>query len=382
MKTTPPPDAGGETAAGEYEKQLAEERAVIDRLDAEILERFNERLATAARIGELKRRLGLPVRDTDREVQVVQRLMRLNRGSLLANRYMVKVFATLMAAARDVQGAPSRPADGFGTPALFAIFGNPVVHSLSPVMHNAAFGATGFNGVYAAIRVKDIRLAVAGFRSLGLRGASITLPHKETVMACLDYIDPWARRIKAVNTLVNENGTLKGFNTDWTGALKALGERVAVAGRRVGVIGAGGAARAVAHGVMSAGGAVSLFNRTTEKGAALAAELGVSFKPLGQFDAEGIEILVNTTSAGMAPQTEQSPVPREQLRPDMVVMDIVYHPLRTRLLRDAEAAGCATIDGLAMLVHQGALQFELWTGMTAPIDIMRMAAEAELTAGH
>ena len=382
MKTTPPPDAGGETAAGEYEKQLAEERAVIDRLDGEILERFNERLATAARIGELKRRLGLPVRDTDREVQVVQRLMRLNRGSLLANRYMVKVFATLMAAARDVQGAPSRPADGFGTPALFAIFGNPVVHSLSPVMHNAAFGATGFNGVYAAIRVKDIRLAVAGFRSLGLRGASITLPHKETVMACLDYIDPWARRIKAVNTLVNENGTLKGFNTDWTGALKALGERVAVAGRRVGVIGAGGAARAVAHGVMSAGGAVSLFNRTTEKGAALAAELGVSFKPLGQFDAEGIEILVNTTSAGMAPQTEQSPVPREQLRPDMVVMDIVYHPLRTRLLRDAEAAGCATIDGLAMLVHQGALQFELWTGMTAPIDIMRMAAEAELTAGH
>jgi shikimate dehydrogenase len=201
-------------------------------------------------------------------------------------------------------------------------------------------------------------------------------------MACLDYIDPWARRIKAVNTLVNENGTLKGFNTDWSGALKALEQKVAVAGRRVGVIGAGGAARAVAHGVMSAGGAVRLFNRTTEKGSALAAELGVAFTPLGQFDAEGIEILVNTTSAGMAPQTEESPVPREQLRPDMVVMDIVYHPLRTRLLREAEAAGCATIDGLAMLVHQGALQFELWTGMTAPIDIMRMAAEAELTVGR
>jgi shikimate dehydrogenase len=382
MKTTSPSDAGGETAAGRHEKQLAQERAVIDRLDAEILERFNERLATAGRIGELKRRLGLPVRDTEREVQVFQRLMHLNRGSLLANRHMVKVFATLMAAARDVQGAPSRPADGFGTPALFAIFGNPVVHSLSPVMHNAAFCATGFNGVYAAIRVKDIRLAVAGFRSLGLRGASITLPHKETVMACLDYIDPWARRIKAVNTLVNENGTLKGFNTDWSGALKALEQKVAVAGRRVGVIGAGGAARAVAHGVMSAGGAVRLFNRTTEKGSALAAELGVAFTPLGQFDAEGIEILVNTTSAGMAPQTEESPVPREQLRPDMVVMDIVYHPLRTRLLREAEAAGCATIDGLAMLVHQGALQFELWTGMTAPIDIMRMAAEAELTVGR
>jgi shikimate dehydrogenase len=380
MKETPPSKAGPEMTAGDDGKQLAELRAVIDRLDEEILERFNQRLAAAGRIGELKRRLGLPVRDTLREAQVFRRLMHLNREGLLANRYLVKVFATLMAAARDAQGSPSRPADGFGTPALFAVFGNPVVHSLSPVMHNAAFSATGFHGVYAAIRVKDIRLAAAGVRSLGLRGASITLPHKEAVMACLDYIDPWARRIKAVNTLVNENGTLKGFNTDWTGALKALEEKIPVAGRRVAVIGAGGAARAVVHGVLSAGGAVRLFNRTLEKGAALAAELGVEFTPLDQFDADRIEILINTTSVGMTPQTEESPIFREKLRPDMVVMDIVYNPLQTRLLRDAEAAGCATIDGLAMLVHQGALQFELWTGMTAPVDIMRMAAEAELAA--
>lgn len=378
MNERPPSNTDPETAAGAEERQLAEQRALIDRLDAEILERFNARLAAAGRIGDLKRRLGLPVRDTRREAQVFRRLLELNRGGLLANRYMVKLFATLMAAARDVQGAPSRPADGFGTPALFAVFGNPVVHSLSPVMHNAAFGATGFSGVYAAIRVKDIRLAVAGFRSLGLRGASITLPHKEAVMACLDYIDPRARRIKAVNTIVNENGTLKGFNTDWAGALKTLEEKIPLAGRRVAVIGAGGAARAVAHGVSSAGGTVVLFNRTAEKGSALAAELGAEFRPLDQFDAERIEILVNTTSVGMAPQTEESPVAREALRTGLVVMDIVYNPLRTRLLRDAEAAGCVTIDGLAMLVHQGALQFELWTGLAAPVDIMRMAAEAEL----
>jgi shikimate dehydrogenase len=379
MKDKPPSAAvpPGNTGAGEQE--LAEQRRVIDRLDAEILGLFNERLAAAARIGELKRRLGQPVQDLRREAQVFGRLMHLNRGGLLANRYVIKVFAALMAAARDVQAAAPRPADGFGTPALFAVFGNPVVHSLSPVMHNAAFAAAGFNGVYAAIRVKDIRLAVAGVRSLRLRGISVTLPHKESVMACLDYIDPAARRIKAVNTVVNEDGALKGFNTDGSAARQALEEKIALAERPVAVIGAGGAARAVAFGVLSAGGRVILFNRTAEKGERLAAELGTEFRPLSEFTAEGVEILVNTTPLGMTPQTEESPIPRQRLRPGLVVMDIVYNPLKTRLLQEAEAAGCVTIDGLSMFVYQGARQFELWTGIPAPLDIMRMAVEAELT---
>jgi len=379
MKKIPPSEDRAKKTAAEEEKQLAKQRRVIDRLDEEIIRLFNERLAAAARIGELKRILGLPVRDTRREAQVFRRLLDINRGGLLANRYVVKVFAALMAAARDVQGAPPHAADGFGTPALFAVFGNPVVHSLGPVMHNAAFAATGFNGVYAAIRIKDIRLAAAGMRSLGLRGASVTLPHKETVMACLDYIDPPARRIKAVNTVVNADGELKGFNTDCAGALQALEEKGSVSGRKVAVIGAGGAARAVAHGVLSAGGKVCVFNRSREKGETLAAELGAEFRPLHEFSCERIEILVNTSPAGMTPQVEQSPVPREELRPGMVVMDIVYNPLKTRLLLEAEAAGCVTIDGLAMFVYQGARQFELWTGLPAPVDLMRMAVEAELT---
>ena len=366
-----------EQAAADAEKQLAAQRGVIDRLDEQILALFNERLAAAARIGALKRRLGLPVRDTRREAQVFQRLIRLNQGGLLANRYVVKVFAALIAAARAVQDSTARPADGFGTPALFAVFGNPVVHSLSPVMHNAAFAATGFNGVYAAIRVKDIRLAVAGLRSLGLSGASITLPHKETVMTCLDYIDPCARRIQAVNTIVNQDGTLKGFNTDGAGALQALEEKTSLSGRKVAVIGAGGTARAIAYVVLSAGGRVCLFNRSQEKGEMLAAELGAEFKPLSEFTAD-CEILVNTTPVGMVPQAEQSPIAAQALRPGMVVMDVVYHPLKTRLLREAEAAGCVIIDGLTMLVNQGARQFELWTGLPAPVEIMRMAAEAEL----
>jgi shikimate dehydrogenase len=381
MKPTPlSQEAGAQRSTGDAEKQLAEQRDVIDHLDEEILRLFNERLVAAGRIGELKQRLGLPVRDSRREAQVFRRLMDINQGGLLANRYMVKVFAALMAAARNVQESTAHAADGFGTPALFAVFGNPVLHSLSPVMHNAAFAATGFNGVYAAIRVKDIRLAAAGVRSLGLRGASVTLPYKQTVMACLDAIDPSARRIQAVNTIVNENGELKGFNTDCAGALQALEEKVPVSGRTIAVIGAGGAARAVAHGVLSAGGKLRIFNRSREKGEALATELGAEFRPLDEFTAERIEILVNTSPVGMTPQVDQSPVPRDELRPGMVVMDIVYHPLKTRLLREAEAAGCVTIDGLAMFVYQGARQFELWTGLAAPVDIMRMAVEAELTS--
>lgn len=378
MKQTPPLDKHPPNPSGDEDIQLTEQRGIIDRLDQEILRLFNERLAAAGRIGELKRRLNLPVRDIRREAQVFRRLMELNRGGLLTNRYVVKVFASLMAAARDVQGPPARPADGFGTPALFAVFGNPVAHSLSPVMHNAAFAAAGYNGVYAAIRAKDIRLAVAGFRSLGFRGASVTLPHKETVMACLDVIDPAALHIKAVNTIVNDGGRLKGINTDGAGALQALAEKTEIAGRRVAVIGAGGAARAVAHAVLSAGGQVCFFNRSTAKGEALAAELGAEFRPLEEFEAGRLQILVNTTPVGMSPKVAHSPVAREKLRPDLVVMDIVYHPLKTRLLCEAEAAGCTTVDGLSMFVYQGARQFELWTGLPAPIDIMRLAAEAEL----
>jgi len=370
----------GETgpAAEEAAKQLDEQRRIIDRLDGEILRLFNERLEVAARIGAIKSRLGIGIRDTRREAQVFQRLMSLNRGSLLSNRYVVKVFAALMAAARDVQGSAAHPADGFGTPAIFAVFGNPVVHSLSPVMHNAAFAATGYNGIYAAIRVKDIRPAVAGMRALGLKGASITIPHKESVLACLDDIDPTARRIRAVNTIVNDDGSLKGFNTDCDGVMQALAEKISIEGRRVGILGAGGAARAVAFAVIGRGAAATIFNRSREKGEALAADLGADFKPLSEFAAERCDILVNTTPVGMSPQGQDTPLLGEKLKPGLVVMDIVYNPLKTRLLREAEAAGCETIDGLSMFVHQGARQFELWTGLAAPVDIMRMAVEAEL----
>jgi shikimate dehydrogenase len=358
---------------------LSEQRLRIDRLDREILRLFNERLDTAAAIGDIKRQRGLDIVDPRREAAVFKRLIGMNRGSRLTNRYLVRLFAVLMAAAQDIQGAAAhRPADGFGSPDLFAVFGNPVIHSLSPVMHNAAFAASGTRGVFAAVRVRDIRLAMTGMRALGYKGAAITLPHKEAVLACLDSVDPDARRIGAVNTVVNAAGALRGFNTDKEGAVLALEEKTDLNGRTAAIIGAGGAARAAAFGIRERGGRVIVAARSREKGEALAAAAGAEFRPLAEFSPEEVEILVNSTPVGMLPQTDESPVDVARLRPGLVVMDLVYNPLQTRLLRDSAAAGCTVVDGLAMFVHQGARQFELWTGLEAPVEVMRMAAEAEL----
>ena len=379
MNPHPNPDTD-RTQATDAESQIETQRQLIDRLDGEILRLLNDRLSAAVRIGEIKKRLDLGVLDGGREVHVYQRLLTLNREGVLPSRFLLRIYADLICASREIQKTRARLAGDGEPPARFAVFGNPVGHSLSPIMHTAAFAATAFNGVYVAVPVQDIRPAVAGLRALGFRGASITLPHKESVLACLDEVDDTARRIKAVNTIVNANGRLQGTNTDVSGAIRALKDRAPLAGRAVAVLGAGGAARAVAFGVLAAGGRVTIFNRAAARGKQLADELQAEFRPLSEFKADPYEIMVNTTPVGMAPRADETPVAVEKLRPGLVVMDIVYNPLETRLLREAAGAGCTTIDGLSMFVHQGARQFELWTGMKAPVDIMRMAVEAELTA--
>lgn len=368
---TPPTDA---------ERAIETQRQLIDRLDGEILRLLNDRLSAAARIGEIKQRLDLGVLDGGREAHVYQRLLALNREGVLPSRFLLRIYADLICASREIQKIRPRGGDGDEPPARFAVFGNPVGHSLSPIMHTAAFAATAFNGVYVAVPVPDIRPAVTGLRALGFRGASITLPHKESVMACLDEVEETARRIKAVNTIVNTDGRLQGYNTDVSGAIRALKEKTPLAGRAVAILGAGGAARAVAFGIVAEGGRVTIFNRAAGRGAKLADELQAEFRPLSDFKADPYEIMVNTTPLGMTPRADEMPVAVEKLRPGLVVMDIVYNPLKTRLLREAAGAGCTTIDGLSMFVHQGARQFELWTGMKAPVDIMRMTVEAELAA--
>lgn len=262
---------------------------------------------------------------------------------------------------------------------LFGVIGNPVAHSLGPTMHNAALQAMDYPAVYLAFHVEDPAGAVTAVRALNIGGLSVTIPHKVAIMDHLDNVDSLAERIGAVNTVVNDNGCLTGYNTDCYGAMAGLKEKTGLKGKRAALIGAGGAARAVGFGLREEGAAVVVYNRSEERGKALAQVMGADFRPwqdLGKMD--DIDIIVNTTSVGMVPNTNASPMPEEALRERMVVMDIVYTPLSTQLLQQAEAKGCRTIDGLTMFILQGARQLELWTGRPAPVDIMRRAVEAAL----
>lgn len=256
---------------------------------------------------------------------------------------------------------------------LYGLIGDPVAHSLSPTMHNQAFAAIGYNSVYLAFRVKDLAKAIHGIRSLNVKGVSVTLPHKVTIIEHLDEIDAAAARIGAVNTIVNHNGKLTGHNTDCQGAIRALRTRTSIEGKSIAIIGAGGAARAIGYGLAVAGGRVTILNRTSTTGERLAADLQAEFLPLNEWRPDRFEILINATPVGMHPETDATPISKAALSEDLVVMDIIYNPMKTRLLRAAEAKNCRTIDGLAMFVFQGAQQFELWTGRKAPVEVMRDA---------
>ncbi len=253
---------------------------------------------------------------------------------------------------------------------LYGVFGNPVSHSLSPVMHNAAFAHAGYNAVYLAFKIEDIAAAVSAVRAFDVQGVSVTIPHKVAIMPHLDETDPLAKQIGAVNTVINRDGILSGYNSDCLGAVRALREKTEIGGRKTAVIGAGGAARAIGFGIKAEKGRVCIVNRSAEKGEKLAKEMNADFLPLAQMNAD-FDIVINTTPLGMTPDTERMPLSPDLLREEMTVMDIVYNPLQTRLLKEAEKRGCVTVDGLSMFVYQGAFQFELWTGKSAPLDLMR-----------
>jgi len=267
-----------------------------------------------------------------------------------------------------------------GRTILHGIMGNPVSHSLSPAMHNSAFAALQLNAAYVPFPVSDVAAAMTGFRALGIRGVSVTIPHKQAVIALLDDIDPVAAKIGAVNTLDIQHGRIIGHNTDWLGANRALAEKTALPGKKMLILGAGGSARAIGFGLLEAGAEILLASRTAAKGRELAQTLGCPWHPLSEIPQLTADCLVNATSVGMAPHTDVSLVPRECLSRYAVVMDIVYAPRETKLLREAKEAGCQVVNGLAMLLYQGVAQFELWTGRPAPIDIMRDSLLAALAA--
>ena len=256
---------------------------------------------------------------------------------------------------------------------LYAVLGDPVSHSLSPVMHNSAFAHIGYNGVYLAFNVKDRDLAsaISGIKALGIKGASITIPHKVAVVEFLDEVDEKALKIGAVNTIVNRDGKLFGYNTDCLGATDALLEKTGIKDKDVVILGSGGAARAIGFGIVSEGGRLTISGVLKDEGENLAKDLGVDYYHLSEFRNIDCRILINATPVGMTPDTEAMPIQSEDLNKDMVVMDIVYNPIKTRLLKEAEDIGCITVDGASMFVYQGAAQFEMWTGKKAPVNIMR-----------
>ncbi|TES84098.1 MAG: shikimate dehydrogenase [Hadesarchaea archaeon] len=274
---------------------------------------------------------------------------------------------------------------------LFALIGDPVGQSLSPAMHNAAFRALGLNCAYITLRVPKPTLAnaIAGVRALGIAGLNVTIPHKISIISLLDELDESANLVGAVNTVKNNRGKLIGFNTDGEGALRALEEKIgSVKGKEVVLLGAGGAARAIAFSLARVGARLTIANRTVPRAQALASaveqKLSTNVKVASLNRAEltkalkNVDVLINATSVGMRPKIDKTLVRANMMRRGLVVYDIVYQPLRTKLLREARRAGGKTIDGLGMLVHQGALAFEIWTGKRAPIKIMKAAAKREL----
>lgn len=260
-----------------------------------------------------------------------------------------------------------------GKTKVYGIIGNPVSHSLSPAMHNSGFTTLGENRVYVPFHVENLAEAIAGIKELSIQGASVTIPHKEDIIPYLDRVDPVAHKIGAVNTLHVEvedgKKLLCGSNTDWIGANRALLEKTILKNKKVVLLGAGGSARAIGFGLQEEGAQVVLCSRTESRGKALAKDLDCDWYSLNALSALQGDILVNATSVGM--NEDKSPVPVEILQEYSVVMDIVYSPLHTRLIRLAKEAGCETVNGLEMLLFQGVAQFELWTGQPAPISVMR-----------
>ena len=280
-----------------------------------------------------------------------------------------------------------------GKTKVCGIIGDPVEHTMSPVMHNAAFAKMGIDYWYVPFKVgkEDLGKAIDGMKALNIRGLNVTIPHKVTVIPFLDELDPLAKKIGAVNTIVNEDGVLKGYNTDATGFLQALLETgTEPRGKNIVILGAGGASRAISFILAERDAHLVILNRQLEMDWAeeLAQRISQIFNQevkaleLNEENLatvlDGADIVVNATSVGMSPDIDGTPVPAQLLKPGLVVFDIVYNPIKTRLLREAEAAGAKTISGVDMLVWQGASSVEMWTGLREPIELMKEVVIKEL----
>jgi shikimate dehydrogenase len=273
-----------------------------------------------------------------------------------------------------------------GKTRVCGIIGDPVEYSLSPAMHNAAFQELNLDFVYVAFRVRkdELREAIVGAKSLDIRGLNVTMPHKSAVMKYLDEIDSTARSIGAVNTILNNKGRLTGYDTDGIGALKALKENgISLNGKKLLLLGAGGAGKAIAFHAAQEAEELKILNRTAQKAKDLTEVLrkkigkkidgnSLSAKTIRK-ELEDADIMVNATSVGMHPKDDQSLIDPSWLRPNLCVMDIVYNPIETKLAKDARSVGAKVVSGVEMLVYQGAMSFEIWTDRPAPVKVMKKA---------
>jgi shikimate dehydrogenase len=281
-----------------------------------------------------------------------------------------------------------------GKTRVCGVIGDPIEHTLSPAMHNAAFSHLKLDFVYLAFRVKAAELedAMRGMRGLGVRGLNVTMPHKTAVTKYLDKVDPTVDFLGSVNTVFNDGEGLSGFNTDGVGALQALRDNgVDLKGKKLLLLGAGGAAKAIAYALAKEVEELCILNRAAEKAKVLAEALSREFgrKVVGdaltssavQKNLHDADVLINATSVGMHPNISQSLVAPQWLKPDLTVMDIVYNPLETKLVKDARAVGARVLSGVEMLIYQGAASFEIWTGLSAPVEVMRRAVHDKLSVG-
>lgn len=272
-----------------------------------------------------------------------------------------------------------------GATRVAAVIGDPVAHSLSPTIHNAAFAATGIDGVFVALPVvpADLGAAMAGARAFDLLGLSVTMPHKVAVMPYLDGVRHDAAALGAVNCVLRDGDRLMGTNTDGPGFVDALtAASVDLVGTRVLVLGAGGAARAVVRALVDAGVAeVGIANRSVERAEATVLLGGRDARLADASDAPDYDVVVNATSVGMGATAADAVLPLDPslLREGHVVVDLVYEPVETALLVTARRAGARTVDGVGMLVHQAAHAFTLWTGVEAPVPEMDRAAREAIT---
>ncbi len=262
---------------------------------------------------------------------------------------------------------------------VYCIIGNPVRHSLSPVMHNAAFEHTGINAVYVAFESSSVHHAIAAIKSLGIKGASVTIPFKVDVLQLCDSVDTHAMRIGSINTLVNNNGTIKGYNTDGYGLLRSLETNgIEYMNKKILIIGNGGSARAIAYTLAEKNAQVTICGRNSTNVKQLTDDLQKYFNTVHDMlinelkpdSTSEYDIVINTTPVGMKPETDKLPVDIHLIHHHHVVVDIIYSPLYTLFLQKAREKGCTVITGDYMLLYQACMQFEIWTGQPAPIDIM------------